>query len=140
MIRLLKNEQHRGRSPSIYTTYILRTEESIAKNKNNLTLHYGKWGLVAYFCLIYIEFLLLLIIPDVNALDLRWISCHGRNHSQASCEYLLTIFLCCQNHSEYLLLGSKFSTNLLFAASKCHVTIQQCCSSREMRNFQFVMI
>ena len=56
---------------------------------------------------------------------LRRISCHGRNHSQASCEYSLTIFLCCQHHSEYLLLGSKFSTNLLFAASKCHVTMQQ---------------
>ena len=55
---------------------------------------------------------------------LRRISCHGRNHSQASCEYSLTIFLCCQHHSEYSLLGSKFSTNLLFAASKCHVTIQ----------------
>ena len=56
--------------------------------------------------------------------DLRRISCHGRNHSQASCEYSLTIFLCCQHHSEYSLLGSKFSTNLLFAASKYHVTIQ----------------
>ena len=54
---------------------------------------------------------------------LRRISCHGRNHSQASCEYSLTIFLCCQHHSEYSLLGSKFSTNLLFAASKCYVTI-----------------
>ena len=62
--------------------------------------------------------------------DLRRISCHGRNHSQASCEYSLTIFLCCQHHSEYSLFGSKFSTNLLFAASKCHVTIQQRCSSR----------
>ena len=50
---------------------------------------------------------------------------NGRNHSQASCEYSLTIFLCCQHHSEYSLLGSKFSTNLLFAASKCHVTMQQ---------------
>ena len=58
-------------------------------------------------------------------LNLRRISCHGRNHSQASCEYSLTIFLCCQHHSEYSLLGSKFSTNLLFAASKCHVTMQQ---------------
>ena len=61
---------------------------------------------------------------------LRQISCYGRNHSQASCEYSLTIFLCCQHHSEYSLLGSKFSTNLLFAASKCHVTIQQHGSSR----------
>ena len=61
---------------------------------------------------------------------LRRISCHGRNHSQASCEYSLTIFLCCQHHSEYLLLGSKFSTNLLFAASKCHVTMEQRGSSR----------
>ena len=34
-------------------------------------------------------------------------------------------FLCCQHHSEYSLLGSKFSTNFLFAANKCHVTIQQ---------------
>ena len=56
---------------------------------------------------------------------LRWISCHVRNHWQASCEYSLTIFLCCEHHSEYSLLGSKFSTNLLFAASKCHVTMQQ---------------
>ena len=56
---------------------------------------------------------------------LRRISCHGRNHSQAGCEYSLTIFLCCQHHSEYSLLGSKFSTNLLFAASECHVTMQQ---------------
>ena len=61
---------------------------------------------------------------------LRRISCHGRNHSQASCEYSLTIFLCCLHHSEYSLLGSKFSTNLLFAASKCHVTMQQRGSSR----------
>ena len=74
---------------------------------------------------------------------LRRIACHGRNHSQASCEYSLTIFhsqasceysltifLCCQHHSEYSLLGSKFSTNLLFAASKCHVTIQRRGSSR----------
>ena len=61
---------------------------------------------------------------------LRRISCHGRNQSQASCEYSLTVFLCCQHHSEYSLLGSKFSTNLLFAASKCHVTIQQRGSSR----------
>ena len=36
-----------------------------------------------------------------------------------------TIFLCYQHCSEYSLLGSKFSTNLLFAASKCHVTIQR---------------
>ena len=57
--------------------------------------------------------------------QLRRISCHGRNHSQASCEYSLAIFLCCQHHSEYSLLGSKFSTDLLFAASKCHVTMQQ---------------
>ena len=56
---------------------------------------------------------------------LRRISCHGRKHSQASCEYSLTIFLCCQHHSEYSLLGSKFSTNLLFAASKCNVIMQQ---------------
>ena len=61
---------------------------------------------------------------------LRRISCHGRNHSQASCEYSLTIFLCCQHQSEYSLLGSKFSTNLLFTASKYHVTIQQRGSSR----------
>ena len=60
-----------------------------------------------------------------RGLALRRISCHGRNHSQASCEYSLTIFLCCQHHSKYSLLGSKFSTNLLFAASKCHVTKQQ---------------
>ena len=60
--------------------------------------------------------------PNIH---LRRISCHGRNHSQASCEYSLTMFLCCQHHSEYSLLGSKFSTNLLFAASKCHVTLQQ---------------
>ena len=61
---------------------------------------------------------------------LRRISCHGRNHSQASCEHLLTIFLCCQHHSEYSLFGSTFSTNLLFVASKCHITIQQRGSSR----------
>ena len=30
----------------------------------------GYPNLVAYFCLIYIEFLLILILPDVNALDL----------------------------------------------------------------------
>ena len=59
-----------------------------------------------------------------NSPVVRRISCHGRKHSQASCEYSLTIFLCCQHHSEYSLLGSKFSTNLLFAASKCHVTIK----------------
>ena len=68
---------------------------------------------------------------NIRSLDnLRRISCHGRNHSQAGCEYSLTIFLCCQHHSEYSLLGSKFSTNLLFAASKCHVTIQRRGSSR----------
>ena len=36
-----------------------------------------------------------------------------------------TIFLCYRHCSEYSLLGSKFSTDLLFAASKCHVTIQR---------------
>ena len=41
------------------------------------------------------------------------------------CEYSLTIFLCYHHCSEYSLLGSKFSTNLLFTASKCHVTIQR---------------
>ena len=35
---------------------------------------------------------MLMILPT-----LRRISCHGRNHSQASCEYSLTIFLCCQH-------------------------------------------
>ena len=69
-------------------------------------------------------------IIHIQNYALRRISCHGRNHSQASCEYSLTIFLCCQHHSEYSLLGSKFSTNLLFAASKCHVTIQRRGSSR----------
>ena len=34
-------------------------------------------------------------------------------------------FFCYQHYSEYSLLGLKFSTNLLFAASKCHVTIQR---------------
>ena len=56
---------------------------------------------------------------------LRRISCHGKNHSHTRCEYLYTTFLCYQHCSEYSLLGSKFSTNLLFAASKCHVTIQR---------------
>ena len=56
---------------------------------------------------------------------LRRISCHGRNHSHTRCEYSLTIFLCYHHCSEYSLLGSTFSTNLLFAAGKCHVTIQR---------------
>ena len=56
---------------------------------------------------------------------LRRISCHGKNHSHTRCEYSKTIFLCYHHYSEYSLLGSKFSTNLLFAASKCHVTIQR---------------
>ena len=34
-------------------------------------------------------------------------------------------FFCYHNCSEYSLLGSKFSTSLLFAASKCHVIIQR---------------
>ena len=55
---------------------------------------------------------------------LRRISCHGRKHLQAGCEYSLTICLCCQHHSDYWLLGSKFSTNLLFTANKCQVTIK----------------
>ena len=63
---------------------------------------------------------------------LRRISCDGRNHSHTRCEYSETIFLCYHHHSEYSLLGSKFSTNLLFAASKCHVTIQ--------RQYQFKML
>ena len=70
------------------------------------------------------------VVLVVERVGSRRISCHGRNHSKASCEYSLTIFLCCQHHSEYSLLGSKFSTNLLFAASKCHVTMQQRGSSR----------
>ena len=49
---------------------------------------------------------------------LRRISCHGKNHSHTRCEYSETIFLCYHHYSEYSLLGSKFSTNLLFAASK----------------------
>ena len=56
---------------------------------------------------------------------LRRISCHGRNDSHTRCEYSETIFLCYHHYNEYSLLGSKFSTNLLFAASKCHVTIQR---------------
>ena len=62
---------------------------------------------------------------------LRRISCHGKNHSHTRCEYSETIFLCYHHYSEYSLLGSKFSTDLLFAASKCHVTIQ--------RHWQFKM-
>ena len=80
----------------------------------------------AKYCSIFFGLRSVLICKMV----LRRISCHGRNHSQASCEYSLTIFLCCQHHSEYSLLGSKLSTNLLFVASKCHVTIQQRGSSR----------
>ena len=34
-------------------------------------------------------------------------------------------FFVITTHSEYSLLCSKFSTNLLFAASKCYVTIQR---------------
>ena len=79
--------------------------------------------------LLYLNFTRVLQFSSTSP-RLRRISCHVRNHSQASCEYSLTIFLCCQHHSEYSLLGSKFSTNLLFAASKCHVTIQQRGSSR----------
>ena len=56
---------------------------------------------------------------------LRRISCHGKNHSHTRCEYSETIFLCYHHYSEYSLLGSKFSTNLLFTVSKCHVTIQR---------------
>ena len=62
---------------------------------------------------------------------LRRNSCHGKNHSHTRCEYSETIFLCYHHYSEYSLLGSNFSTNLLFAASKCHVTIQ--------RHWQFKM-
>ena len=62
---------------------------------------------------------------------LRRISCHGKNHSHTRCEYSETIFLCYHHYSEYSLLGSNFSTNFLFAASKCHVTIQ--------RHWQFKM-
>ena len=65
---------------------------------------------------------------------LRRISCHGRNHSQASCEYSLTIFLCCQHHSEYSLLGSKFSTNLLFTVSKCHTSQYSNMAVRDVQN------
>ena len=64
--------------------------------------------------------LIISLFAVYRQIRLRRISCHGRNHSQASCEYSLTIFLCCQHHSEYSLLGSNFSTNLLFAASKCY--------------------
>ena len=39
-------------------------------------------------------------------------------------------FLSWQKSLAYSLLGSKFSTNLLFVASKCHVTIQRRGSSR----------
>ena len=60
-----------------------------------------------------------------GSLALRRISCHGRNPSHTRCEYSQTIFLCYHHYSEYSLLESKFSTNLLFAASKCHVTIQR---------------
>ena len=56
---------------------------------------------------------------------LRRISCHGRNRSHTRCEYSQTTFLCYYHYSEYSLLGSEFLTNLLLAASKCHVTIQR---------------
>ena len=49
---------------------------------------------------------------DLNNSALRRISCHGRNHSQASWKYSLTIFLCCQHQSECSLLGLKFSTKV----------------------------
>ena len=72
------------------------------------------------FTLYIMAFLAFLyFLHKIQGPALRRISCHGRNHSQASCEYSLTIFLCCQHHSESSLLGSKFSTNLLFEASKC---------------------
>ena len=64
-------------------------------------------------------------IPMALAHALRRISCHGKNHSHTRCEYSETIFLCHHHYSEYSLLGSKFSTTLLFAESKCHVTIQR---------------
>ena len=76
---------------------------------------------LGFFCLLHLSTCLTGRVYDQ---ELRRISCNGRKHSQASCEYSLTIFLCCQHHSEYSLLGSKFSTNLLFAANKCHVTIK----------------
>ena len=48
---------------------------------------------------------------------------------QKSLAYSLQIFvdnlLCHHHYSEYSLLGSKFSTNLLFVVSKCHITIQR---------------
>ena len=40
-------------------------------------------------------------------------------------KFLQTIFLCHHHCSEYSLLGWKFSTNLLFTASKCHVAIRR---------------
>ena len=56
---------------------------------------------------------------------LRRISSHDRNHSHARCEYFQTTFLCYHHYTEYSLLGSKVSTDLLFGASKCHVTIER---------------
>ena len=49
---------------------------------------------------------------------LRRISCHGRNHSEASCEYSLTIFLCCQDPQGGNLKNSEQGGSVYFFGSK----------------------
>ena len=62
---------------------------------------------------------------------LRQISCHGRNHLLSRILFAAnTAFLCYHNYSENSPSGWKFSTNLLFAASKCYMlTTWQCMDS-----------
>ena len=62
-----------------------------------------------------------------SSADLRRISCHGRSHSQASCEYSLKICLCCQHHSEY-------SERKMFQERKirAHIKSQGCSGHLEM--------
>ena len=66
----------------------------------------------------------------------RRISCHGRNYSQEGFVVMAEItpklpantrtqFSCYHHCSKYSPIGWKFSSNLLLAASKCHVTIRR---------------
>ena len=96
---------------------------------NTVLLTYGLYAFISSRPLHLISFSVIQSFSqccgDILGATLRRISCHGKNHSHTRCEYSETIFLCYHHYSEYSLLGSKFSTNLLFEASKCQVTIQR---------------
>ena len=106
--------------PALYCSYLILKTSLVTQDWCHVSLKDRKHIFSNTFCL-------LSSMPrsSHSCNDSRCSYFTKKNHSHTSCEYSETIFLCYHHYSEYSLPGSKFSTNLLFAASKCHVTIQR---------------